>query len=138
MKILGVDYGRAKIGLAIGEAGLAQPWKVMRVGSMEEAIGKVVQVVAGLPADRQVEQVVIGVSEQKMGQEQESFAKALTERVVVPVETWDETLSTKEAQQQAIKGGVPKEKRRILEDAFAAAVMLQSYLDQHGEDTPSV
>lgn len=131
MKILGIDYGRAKIGLAISEAGLAEPWKVVWVGSMEEAVRKVVQVV-------QVEQVVVGVSEGKMGEEQERFAKTLAERLIIPVETWDETLSTQEAQSRSIAAGVPKKKRRILEDAFAAAVMLQSYLDQHGEDTSSV
>lgn len=134
MKILGIDYGRAKIGLAIGEVGLAQPWKVVRVTSMEDALGKVKQVVQA----EQVEQVVVGVSEGEMGQEQESFAQALTKKVNVPVETWDETLSTREAQQRAIEAGVPKKKRRILEDAFASCIMLQSYLDQHGEDTPGV
>lgn len=138
MKILGIDYGRAKVGLAVAEAGLAEPWKVIKVGSVESAIEKVVQVITSLPAGRQVVKVVVGVSEQKMGQEQESFAQSLAKIVNVPVETWDETLSTQEAQRQSIAAGVPLKRRRLLEDAFAATVMLQSYLENHGEDTPSV
>jgi len=44
MKILGIDYGRRKIGLAISEGVLSQPWKVLRVNNFEDAVEKVLQV----------------------------------------------------------------------------------------------
>lgn len=125
MKVLGIDYGRAKIGLAIGEAGFAVPLNVIRVSRWEEAIDKVEKVVKV----EKVEQVVVGVTEREMGKEQERFAKELGGKLSISVETQDETLSTFDAQQMAIQGGVPLKKRKKLEDAFAAAVMLQSWLD---------
>ena len=70
MKTLGIDYGRSKIGLAISEGTLAEPWKVIRVDSFEDAVGKVMQVI-------KVEQVekVVGISEGKMGEESKSLQK---------------------------------------------------------------
>ena len=134
MKILGIDYGRAKIGLAISEAGLAEPWKVLRVSSVKDALVAVSQIVK----TEQTEKVVVGVSEGKMGEEQKNFVEKLSQKLAITVETWDETLSTRDAQRLAIEAGVSRGKRRELEDAFASCVMLQSYLDQHGEDTSSV
>lgn len=137
MKILGIDYGRAKMGLAISETGLAEPWKVVKVGSVEDALGKLVHIVE----QERIGQAVIGTSEGEMGEEQKQFAQKLADKLEIPVETWDETLSTQEAQRRSIEAGIPRNKRRQLGDAFAATVMLQSYLDEHAtkiEDTPSV
>lgn len=131
MTILGVDYGRAKLGLAIGETGIADPWKVVRVNSMEDALGKVESACAGASEDKQVVKVVVGISEGEMGKEQEEFAQALEKRIGVPVIRWDETLSTQDAQARALEAGISRGRRKKLEDAFAASVMLQSYLDSH-------
>ena len=70
MKTLGIDYGRSKIGLAISEGTLAEPWKVIRVDSFEDAVGKVMQVIKV----EQVEKVVVGISEGKMGEESKKLA----------------------------------------------------------------
>jgi len=121
MKILGIDYGRAKIGLAIGEAGLAEPWKVIRVNNFDDAIEKVLQVLQVL----QVEQIVVGVSDGEMGEESKKFAKE------IGAITFDETLTTQDAQQLSIQAKINRKKRKEMEDAFAAAVMLQGYLDSH-------
>lgn len=129
-KILGVDYGRRKIGLALSSGFLAQPFKVVGVGSVEEAVSKVVQVVQV----EQVEQVVVGISEGEMGEEQKNFAGRLKKELSgVSVEVWDETLSTYDARLLAREAGVARHRVRGREDAFAAAVMLQSFLDTHEE-----
>ena len=60
-----------------------------------------------------------------MAEEQKEFAKNLG------AETFDETLTTKEAQRLSLEAGLPRKKRRGMEDAFAATLMLQSYLDNH-------
>jgi len=130
MKILGVDYGRAKIGLAIADGPLAEPHSVLKVNSFEDALKKVEQVVQVM----KVEKVIVGVSEGEMGKEQEKFASLLGKRLNMEVVTWDEALSTFDAQQISREAGLGPKKRREMEDAFAAAIMVQSYLD-HGTTT---
>lgn len=125
MILLGIDYGRAKIGLARAEGGLAEPWKVVRVNSWQDAIKKI-------EIEIQIEKpdlIVVGVSEGIMAQEQKKFAESLALTLSLPVKTWDEGLSTQDAQALAIQSGAGPKKRRELEDAYAAALMLQSYID---------
>ncbi len=127
MRILGIDYGRKKIGLALTEGALAEPWKVFRVKSFEEALEKVSKEVKV----SKVSKVVVGMSENKMAEETKKFVSAISHRLSTPVETFDETLSTIEAQRLSIEAGIKRKKRHGLEDAYAAAVMLQSYLEEH-------
>ena len=126
-KVLGIDYGRKKIGLAIAESdsGLAEPYKVIRFKSEEEALEKISRVSRG----SRVSRAVVGVSEGKTGEEARSFGKKLQEKLNIPVEFQDETLTSKEAQRLAIKAGIKRKKRRKLEDAYAAALILQAHLD---------
>lgn len=126
MKILGIDYGRAKIGLAIAEGPLSAPLKVVWVDNWKDALEKILKEIE----TEQPEIVVVGVSEGKMGQEQEQFAQSLSNKLAIPVERQEETLSTQEAQHLAREAGIPLLKRRKMEDAYAAAVMLQSWLDR--------
>ncbi|MDP3994887.1 MAG: Holliday junction resolvase RuvX, partial [bacterium] len=119
MRLLGIDYGRKKMGLAISEGKLAEPWKVIKVNNFEEAVIKVLQVLQVLGVDK----VIVGVSENKMAEESKEFAKR------IGAETFDETLSTHEAQILSVQAGMKKKKRKNMEDAFAAAIILQNYLD---------
>jgi len=121
MKILGVDYGRKKIGLAISQGVLAEPWKVIKVNDFENAVGKLTQILKELKIDK----IVVGVSEGEMGEESEKFAEK------IGAETFDETLSTYNAQKLSRQGNIRRKKRKALEDAYAAAVMLQSYLETY-------
>ena len=47
----------------------------------------------------------------------------------VPVETFDETLSTQDAQRMSKEAGIKQKRRHLMEDAYAAAIMLQNFLD---------
>lgn len=128
MRILGVDYGRRKIGLAIADGPLAEPHKVIRINSVEEAVKKVVVVVEV----EKIEKLIVGISEGAMAEETNNFLSTISSTLsAIPVETFDETLTTQDAQKLAIEAGISRSKRKSLEDAFAAAVMLQSYLDSH-------
>jgi putative Holliday junction resolvase len=49
--------------------------------------------------------------------------------VVVPVKTWDERLTSAQANRVLIQGGVRRDKRKEKVDKMAAAILLQSYLD---------
>jgi putative Holliday junction resolvase len=125
MKILGIDYGRARIGLALAEGRLAAPYCVLKVKSMEQAVEKTLKVIQA----ENIEKVVVGVSEGKMAKEQRQFAEDLRQKTEVLIDLWDETLSSQDAIQAAVEAKVPRKKMKRLEDAFAATIMLQSYLD---------
>lgn len=125
MKILGIDYGRRKLGLAISEGYLSEPWKVLRVENLDEALKKVTQIIK----DEKIEKVVIGVSEGEMGRESKDFGMNLQQELEIQVDTHDETLSTQDAVRLAIEAGMGRKKRNEMEDAFAASIILQDYLD---------
>ena len=72
---------------------------------------------------------MVGVSEGASGIAATNFANVLKNQFEIPVETYDETLSSQDARALAIDSGIKRKKRKEMEDAFAAAVMLQSYLD---------
>jgi putative Holliday junction resolvase len=126
MRTLGIDYGRRKIGLAISVAKIAEPLMVIVTKSEKEAIGRIIRVVK----EEKIERVVVGISEGEMAKESKAFSLKLEAMVNIPVEMFDETLSTLEAQELSKKTGIGRDKRKRLEDAFAACVMLQSYLEQ--------
>ena len=125
MKILGIDYGRRKLGLAISEGYLSEPWKVLRVENLDEALKKVTQIIK----DEKIEKVVIGVSEGEMGRESKDFGMNLQQELEIQVDTHDEALSTQDAVRLAIEAGMGRKKRNEMEDAFAASIILQDYLD---------
>lgn len=128
MKILGIDYGKRKLGLALATSKIAEPHGVVRSSSFNEAVEKVMKVARA----KGVETIVLGISEGKMAEETIRFAKELESKLQIPVIYQDETLSTKEAQMLSIEAGIKRKKRKALEDAFAATIILQGYLDESG------
>ena len=64
-----------------------------------------------------------------MAKETRMFGKRLKDKANLPVIYQDETLSTHDAQDLSIKAGIKRKKRRSLEDAFSAAIILQSYME---------
>lgn len=125
MRILGIDYGRKKIGLAVAEGKLAEPLVVIRYEDTKVLISKLRQVIN----ENNIEKVVVGISEGKTAGETKTLLSAIRSTLSTPIETFDETLSTQEAQRLSIESGVKRSKRKSLEDAYSAAVMLQNYLD---------
>lgn len=126
MKILGIDYGSKKIGVAIGdtENKFAEPLMVIRYKTIEEGIQKIEQVIQIEKAT----QIVLGLSEGKTAMKTKEFAEVLKRKLQTPIVYEDETLSTLDAQKLSIEAGIKRKKRRGLEDAYAAAITLQNYL----------
>ena len=125
MRILGIDYGRRKIGLAFSEGKLAEPFGVIRYSDtkiLEEKLKKIVE-------ENRIEKVVVGVSEGQMADETKKFISVISHKLSVQIETFDETLTTHEAQELSIKANIKRKRRKELEDAYAACVMLQLYLE---------
>lgn len=127
MKILGIDYGRKKIGLALAENILAEPFMVLRFDDIQDGLEKLVRLIK----TEKIEKVIMGISEGEMEKETRDFSESLKKAVSIPLEFENETLSTYEAQRKAIEAGIGQKRRKNLEDAFAASVMLQSFLDNN-------
>ncbi len=125
MKILGIDYGRSKIGLATSEGSLADPIGVIRYTDTKILVDKLIKIIE----ENNIEKIIFGVSEGEMGKESKNFSLNFGKLVGIPVETFDETLSTQDAQRMSREAGIGQKKRHQMEDAYAAAVMLQNYLD---------
>ena len=126
MRLLGIDFGRAKIGLAVSEGLLAEPYSVVRYEDEKELLEKIKVLVD----KEKIDKVVVGVSEGKSAEEATSFGEKLRE-LGLEIIFFDETLSTVSAQELSREAGMKRKKRKALEDAFAASVMLQSFLDSN-------
>lgn len=122
MKILGIDFGLSKIGLAMAEDGFVEPIITLRNQS------KFIQKIARFCEENKIEKVVVGVSEGLVGNRAKSFAQELAARCGLAVDFQDETLTTKEAVAKMIAIGRGKKARKQKEDAYAAACILEEYL----------
>lgn len=125
MRILGIDYGRSKMGIALADGPLAEPLKVIRYTDTKIVADQIKKIIE----KEKIEKVVIGVSEGAMGKESKNFSISFGEMLDIPVETSDETLSTQDAQILSREAGIHQKRRHQMEDAYAACVMLQNYLD---------
>jgi len=125
MRILGIDYGRSKMGIAIADGPLAEPMRVIKYKDTKILSEQIIKIIE----KENIEKVVIGVSEGLMGQESTNFSKSFGKMLNIPVETFDETLSTQDAQILSREAGIHQKRRHEMEDAFAACIMLQNYLD---------
>lgn len=124
MKVLALDYGSARTGIAVSDptGTLARPLGVVEGASTESGLAEV----ARLAREQEVERIVVGLpltlrgTRGEQAVETERFVEALRGVVGVPVELYDERFTTDLAQQTA--GAAP-------EDALAAAHLLSTYLE---------
>ena len=127
MKILAIDYGKSKIGIAFADTIIAEPYCVLRYESEEEVIKEIIKIIKLLGVDK----VVVGISEGKSAENAKYFAKKLLKKKLINLEYVDETLSTVTAQDYSIEAGIKRSKRKLMEDAYAATVMLQWYIEKN-------
>jgi putative Holliday junction resolvase len=135
MRILAVDHGEKRIGLALSDetATIAGPLKVV------EHISRAVDAaqVADIAAQNDVKLIVVGQSFDEDGNPNPAgrragrFADELKNQTNVPIEMWDESFSTQDARAARIQLGVSRKKRAGHQDVFAAVVILQSYLESN-------
>ena len=133
-RALGVDLGDARIGLAASDplGSMALPLETLeRVGPRQD-----VERVARRAREIEARVIVVGLPRLLSGEEgrQARLAREFAERLGtllpgVPVELWDERLTTMEAERTMISGGVDRRRRRKHVDPVAAALILQGWLD---------
>lgn len=133
MRLLGVDYGEASIGLALSDelGTIAQGLMVLRRGHGPPAL----EAIADLVRARQVGAIVVGLPKNMDGsigpsaRAAEAFARELGVRTGLPVHLWDERLTTRQAERALIAAGVRRARRRAALDVGAATLILQGFLD---------
>lgn len=132
IRILGLDIGSVRVGVALSDPlGLtAQPLEVI-----DRRKVNAVQRIADLVREHEVSTIVIGQPLRLDGsagpavEAVTAFARELSAAVSVPIEPWDERMTTAQAERELIGAGVRREKRRQQIDRIAAAIILQSFLD---------
>ena len=140
-RILAIDYGRRRIGLALSdELGLtAQPFMTLERSNRRNDMRRLREICSR----HSVTCILVGhplhISGQagEMADEASQFAERLKREFDIPVELVDERLTTWEAEQTiAETRSSPKRKRKVLDDV-AAAVLLRDYLEQTREHASS-
>ena len=133
MRILGLDYGEKRIGVAVcDELGLTAqglPTLVRKTRSHD------LKILADFIKTYNVEKIVIGYPLRLDGsagiqcEKVNRFAALLSKNFSLSIVEWPETLSTKEAEEILINSGIRWKKRKDKVDKLAACIILQSYLD---------
>ena len=136
MRILALDHGTKRIGIAVSDElkMIAQPLEFVPAEPFEQFTARLQDLIS----EKEVELILLGMPRNMNGsygpaaEKVEEFAAALKAAVTVPIKTWDERLTSVQANRLLIEGGVRRENRKEKVDKMAAAILLQSYLDSLG------
>ena len=132
-RIMGLDIGDKTIGVAVSDLmGLTAQGvtTIKRIGKKKdiEAIKKIIE-------EKQVNKIVSGLPKNMngtvgpQGEKVQKFCELIKEETNLPIEFWDERLSTVAAERSLIEGNVRRENRKKVIDMLAAVIILQGYLD---------
>lgn len=133
MRILAVDYGLARIGLALSDPTgfLARELTVLKRQNDELAAEQI----AMLAREHEVDEIIVGLPIHMNGSRGEKavrceeFARLIEGQLSLPVVLVDERLTTVQAEKLLIASDMRRDKRKKVIDAVAATLLLQSYLD---------
>jgi putative Holliday junction resolvase len=134
-RIVGIDFGKARIGLAISDERriIAQPLETVRAAKDPKyTIQEIQRVIASY---KNVDGIVIGMplllngKEGEMAQLVRSFAKVLEQTLPYPIIFWDERLTSSGVEKMLLEADISRKKRAELSDALSAVSILQNYLD---------
>ncbi len=134
MIALGLDVGDRRVGLSVSdETGtVARPYGVFHRRGDEADVEELAAVAKALDA----EVLVVGLPLNMDGtagsqaQKAEALGKALADRAGLPAQFMDERLTSVEAERVLVEAGVEGRRRRQLQDAVAAVLILQAWLDR--------
>lgn len=135
MRILAIDPGEINIGVALSDATgtLARPLQLLKHKSRSEDAKAIALLAARLQADLIIIGQALDVDGQPTfsGRKARRLAGATRTETDIPVELWDESNSTQDSRAARIAQGVGRRKRSGHLDASAAAIILQSYINDH-------
>lgn len=127
-----MDWGERRIGLAVCDPGevIATPLPTLEVRGREHAL----EGVARTAAEQEVERIVVGLpllmsgARGRAAEAAEAFAAGLAARTQLPVETYDERLTSALSQRRMIEAGIKPGRSKKRVDQGAAVALLESYL----------
>jgi putative holliday junction resolvase len=133
MRVLAIDHGTKRMGIALSDetATIAQPLEFIPAEPFANFLARLKQ----LLTEKQVDQILIGMPRNMDGSygpaalKVQEFVAVLKETIAIPIKTWDERLTSAQANRMLIQAEVRRDKRKQRVDAAAAAILLQSYLD---------
>ncbi len=133
MRIMGLDYGERRIGVAMSDlfGWTAQGLEVIDQKIVTDPMARIAELIK----QYEVESIVVGLPKNMNGTVGPSgeyciaFAESLKKTLSIPVQLWDERLTTVSAERALLEADVSRRKRKLVIDKMAAAILLQSYLD---------
>jgi putative Holliday junction resolvase len=133
MRILALDHGTKRIGIALSDElkMIAQPLEYVLTEPIADFFVRLKEIIR----EKEVELILIGMPRNMDGSygpaalKVQEFIAVLKDKVAIPIQTWDERLTSAQAQRFLIQGGVRRQDRKQKVDKTAAAILLQSYLD---------
>ena len=133
MRVLALDHGTVRIGVALSDElkMIASPLEYIPAEPFTEFLVRLRQ----LLSEKEVEQIVVGMPRNMDGsygpaaEKVRQFIEQLRGELTIPIRTWDERLTSSQANRILIQGNVRRDKRKETVDKMAAAILLQSYLD---------
>jgi putative Holliday junction resolvase len=140
MRILALDIGARRVGVAVSDP---LGWTAQGLPTLaRENDPQLIEAVRRITRELDVERVVIGLPRNMNGtvgpqaKKALAFADALRAALQLPVETWDERLTTVAAERSLAEGGLDGRKRRRSVDRVAAQLILQGFLDSLNRERP--
>ena len=135
---MGIDFGTKRIGVAISDELLltAQGRDTIQRRELKRDL----DLIKGVVDSNGVSEIIVGLPLNMNGTYSEktrevvSFVGELEKIAGVPVKTWDERLTSRQADRAMLDGDMSRAKRRKLSDKLAAQIILQSYLDSRKRD----
>ena len=141
MRILGIDYGDSRIGIAVSDP---FGWTAQGVETLNSKFGieKPLERIAQLVKEYGAEKIVVGFPRNMngtigpRGEKTQEFIDVLAERVGIGIVKWDERLTTVAANRLMHETGVKTSKKKSVVDQIAAVYILQGYLDSLAAQKP--
>jgi len=133
LRILALDHGTKRIGIAISDElkMIAQPVDFIPAEPFAGFLTRLRELVR----EKEVELILVGMPRNMDGSygpaalKVREFVTVLKDAVTIPIQTWDERLTSAQANRLLIEGDVSRKDRKEKVDKMAAAILLQSYLD---------
>jgi putative Holliday junction resolvase len=131
MKILGIDYGQKRIGLAMARHSMAFPFKTLDKSTRDRLFADLMSIIA----TEGVEAIVLGLPLDMNGDETLTtrqvlnFRDSLARRTELPIHLVNEALTSFDARQRLREAGVPERKHKEMLDQMAAVCILETYLE---------
>lgn len=137
-RIMAIDVGEVTLGIAVSDALqiTAQPITTLRRRSLDKDL----RALAELITEHEIDSVVVGLPLRLSGESGPAaegamrFAKKMRDSLGLPVVTWDERLTTVQAERALLEADVSRRQRKQVINQIAAAIILQSYLDSRGAE----